>query len=62
MHDIKVIQKYALIINNEIKKLINNRLYNKIKNNEDIDSIDFLRKIIKTKLENINKLINNGKK
>jgi len=49
-------------INNEIKKLINNRLYNKIKNNEDIDSIDFLRKIIKTKLENINELINNGKK
>jgi len=49
------------IINEELKIKIDNRLYLKIKNNEEIhnNSIDFLRKIIKIKLEKINKMIDN---
>lgn len=48
-----------VLINKELKKLVKNHLYTRIKNNEEIEntSIDFLRKIIKTKLENIKTLI-----
>ena len=50
-------------INDELKTSINDLLYKKIKNNEEIDksSIEILRKIIKLKLNIIEKLIRNGK-
>ncbi|MEK6949198.1 MAG: hypothetical protein AABX34_03185 [Nanoarchaeota archaeon] len=49
-------------INIEIKESVNNLLYNKIKNNEEIEekSIGILRKMIKSKLKIINSLIENG--
>lgn|SRR3989338_5531249 len=49
-------------INIEIKELVNNLLYNKIKNNEEIEekSIGILRKMIRSKLKIINSLIENG--
>lgn len=51
-------------INNELRQLVNSRLYDKIRHNECIEktSVDFLRKIIKTKLNIIGGLIKNGKK
>lgn len=51
-------------INNELKNSIKERMYIKIKNNEEIEenSVSFLRKIIKTKLEIIETSIKNGKK
>jgi len=53
-----------VLINEELKKLISNSLYSKIKYNEEIEnnSIDFLKRIIKAKLEKIKGLIQNGKK
>lgn len=53
---------YTEEINIEIKGLANNILYNKIKNNEEIEekSIGILRKMIKSKLKIINRLIENG--
>ena len=52
-----------LMINDDVKKLVNNRLYNIIRNNKEIEenSINALRKIIKIKLVIIKKLIENGK-
>ena len=54
-------------INEELKGLLTERIYNKIKNNENIEdnSILLLQKIIKSKLHIIEKLLernNNGKK
>ena len=51
------------MINDDVKKLVNNRLYDIIRNNKEIEenSIDALRKIIKIKLVIIKKLIKNGK-
>jgi len=51
-------------INEELKKLLTPRMYHTIKNNENIEenSIQILRKIIKSKLEIIEILIKNGKK
>jgi len=51
-------------INGELKNLVENRLYAKIKNNEEIEenSINFLRNIMRTKLKIIESLIKNGKK
>ena len=49
-------------INEEIKKLVKEQLYKRIKNNDDIEenSFNFLRKIIRTKLKIIEDLIKNG--
>ncbi len=49
-------------INGELKKLLTERIYNKIKNNENIEdnSILTLRKIIKSKLSIIERLLKNG--
>ena len=49
-------------INEELKKLLTERMYNKIKNNENIEdnSILTLRKIIKSKLSIIERLLKNG--
>jgi len=51
-------------INAELERLIKNRLYQKIRYNEDIEdgSVKFMRRIIKGKLELIEILTKNGKK
>ena len=51
-------------INEELKKLLTERMYNKIKNNGNIEDISILtlRKIIKSKLSTIEGLLKNGQK
>ena len=51
-------------INNELKISVNERLYNQIRNNEEIEknTVDFLRKIMKNKIEIIENCIKDGKK
>lgn len=51
-------------INNEVGDLLNNQLYKKLRNNEEIEekSVGLLRKTIKAKLAIIEKLVENGEK
>ena len=58
----KFLENQALdvkIINSELNKLIGDKLFQRIKNNEEIEqkSIDGLRKIIKDKIGNINGIL-----